>query len=70
MPYGTPLTEAERIDKHISIYGEMPPETRLGIPQGINTLEIDENLKLIILVGGIAGAWIFLDFILPSLVDK
>ena len=70
MPYGTPLTNAERIDRHIALYGEMPPETRMGIPQEMNTLEINENMNLILLVCGIGGAWIFLDYILPRLMDK
>lgn len=70
MPYGIPLTEQERIGRHISLYGEMPPETRLGIPQGVSALEINENMNLILLAAGIGGTWIFFEFILPYLMDK
>lgn len=70
MPYGTPITETDRIIRHQTLYGEYPPETRLGMNQIMYPQEMSENMELILLVGGIAGTWIFIEYILPHLMDK
>lgn len=70
MPYGTPISDEARIIRHQSIYGGYPPVTRLGINEKMFPQEINDNMNLIALVGGIAGTWIFIEYILPHLIDK
>ena len=70
MPYGTPVSEYERVARHQLIYGGSPPATRIGMNQKMFPQEICDNTNLIWLVSGIAGTWIFIEYILPHLMDK
>jgi hypothetical protein len=70
MPYGFPRTDDERTAMHLSIYGEEPPVVRLGNAQSIYPSEMPENLNLILLTGALFAGWIFVDFIIPRLMDK
>jgi len=72
MPYGTPISNEDRIIRHQTLYGygESPPATRLGMNQIVYTQDMSEETKLAILVGGVFATYIFVDFILPRLMDR
>lgn len=72
MPYGTPLSNEERIIRHQTLYGfgEYPPETRLRSQQVMIPSEVNENTDLMILTGILIAGWVFVDFVLPRLMDK
>ena len=70
MPYGIPIPDDERRIIHMSIYGEEPPVDRLGMPQTMYPSELPENFDLILLTGAVLAGWIFVDFILPRLMNK
>lgn len=70
MPYGTPLTEQQRTARHQSIYGTDPPPARALQHQTTGVGTTDENETLIMVVGGIAAVWIFIEFVLPNIWKK
>jgi len=72
MPYGTPISEEDRIIRHQTLYGygKYPPATRIGMNQTAYTQDMSEDTKLTMLVGGILATWIFVEFILPRIVDR
>ena len=75
MPYGTPISESDRIIRHRSIYGGTPPPTRIGGSRGMYSQEmnasvINENLDLIVVVGGLIAGWVFIEFVLPNITKE
>ena len=70
MPYGIQRSDDERTAIHMSIYGNEPPVTRLGKAQAMYPSELPENFDLVLLTGAVLAGWIFVDFILPRLMNK